>query len=423
MAIGSSLGIILPTQGGNSGTWGSDLNAEITKIVDAIEAQVPVGAVDFSTNVLLGDVSIKEASAVSFLQKNNITANNSVYFSATGELMVVDGASNQVQLTANGVLNSASLAGLGNSGLTYGSNGVIFDWDGFAYNAKNGSGSDAYAPIRVGEVRIHDGSTNDLTLKVDPMGSNHSVTLPGALPANKSLVSIDATGALDYNNTVANDIAFSSNISVAGTSTLQGQVLISGNTTTGDVFTNGTFDVTGTANVTGQLTCSSSVYSVGEIIAPAGINVYSAAVKYSPRTSVIMGGSSCISFHGSANTSTLSTNWHAYSLNLGTIMRAHMHIPSTQGETIQSIILSTRNNDSTIVSGDVSLIVYNDILGTEVVIGTYALSTTIGDNLKVIALPVTPANNEGVRLQINVTTFNVGEQFLIKSAVVSYTQA
>ncbi len=223
MSIGSSLGITLPTQGGNSGTWGTDLNAELQKIIDAVEGQVPASAIDFSADFDLNNNALTSVKAVSFELQSSVATLNSLYWNTSGELIARDGANNAIQITSLGGLNNAGAGGLGDSGGTYGTSGITFDWDGTRYNAKDGSGSDDYANVRMDQLQLRDGSGNDLTIAVPTMASNYTVNLPAAVASGAStILQSDASGNCSWSNTFSTDITFSGSAGVKhGSRTLQ----------------------------------------------------------------------------------------------------------------------------------------------------------------------------------------------------------
>jgi hypothetical protein len=209
MAIGSSLGITLPTQGSNSGTWGTDLNTELQKIIDAVEAQVPASAIDFSADFDLNNYALTSVKGVAFDQQSSYTALNSLYFDTAGELYCRDGSNNAIQLTSSGALNTASNGGIGDSGGDYGTNGIVFDWDGTIYNAKNGSGANDYANVRMDELQLRDGTGNDLTIAVPAMSTNYTLTFPAAVPAGATtILQANTSGTVSYSNSFSTDITF-----------------------------------------------------------------------------------------------------------------------------------------------------------------------------------------------------------------------
>ena len=204
MAIGSSLGITLPSQGGNTGKWGNDLNTELQKVIDAVEAQVPASAIDFSADFDLNGYAITSVEGVSFAQQSSYTTLNSLYFNTAGELYVRDGANNNFALTSGGALSGAggSITGAG-----YGSSGIEINWDASRYNAKSGSGADDYADIRFNSAILRDDSGNDITLDAPSISSSYTLTLPTAVPASTGLFVQGTTGgALSFSNSTAQDI-------------------------------------------------------------------------------------------------------------------------------------------------------------------------------------------------------------------------
>lgn len=215
MAIGSSLGITLPTQGGNTGTWGTDLNTELQKVIDAVEAQVPASAIDFSADFDLNGFGITSVEGVAFDQQSSYSGLNSIYFDTAGELYVRDGSNQTIQMTSGGSVNTASNGGVGDTGGDYGTNGIVFDWDGTIYNAKNGSSPYAYANVRMDELQLRDGSGNDLTIAVPAMSTNYTLTLPSAVPAaNATILQATTAGTVSFSNSFAQNITLTGSAEV-----------------------------------------------------------------------------------------------------------------------------------------------------------------------------------------------------------------
>ena len=222
MAIGSSLGITLPSQGGNTGTWGTDLNTELDKIITAVEANVPVTAIDFSADFDIGDTVIESAKAVEFdVQSSDPSNTNAIFVDSAGEFNFTDNAGNTVQMTASGALNLAATGGLGDSGGDYGTGGITFDWDGTGhYNARYGSGTNQFSPVRMSLLKLRDGSSNELTVDVPSMSTNYTLSLPAAVPSTAgTLMQSDTSGNITFSNTGLDDITLAANqhVTVSGT--------------------------------------------------------------------------------------------------------------------------------------------------------------------------------------------------------------
>ena len=215
MPIGSDLGINLPTQGANTGTWGTDLNTELQKVIDAVEALVPASSIDFSADFDLNSFALTGISYSAYEGQASVASLNSVYFDTSGEANIVDGSANVVQLTLNGALNTASNGGIGDSGGDYGTNSISFDWDGTRYNAKNGATADSYADIRFNSAILRDGSGHDITLDAPSIGASYTLTLPTAVPASTGLfVQGTTAGALSFSNSTAQDITLTGSADV-----------------------------------------------------------------------------------------------------------------------------------------------------------------------------------------------------------------
>ncbi len=181
MPIGSSQGITLPTQGGNTDTWGTDLNTELQKLINSVEAQVPNTAIDWSSTVDLNGQGVEDIDYFKF-QTDNSTGNGvrSLY-SSGGELYYIDGTGTTVQMTSNGTLNFGSVGGIGDSGGTYGTSGIEVDWNGTQYDFHDGAAN--YAPVRLDSVAF-ESSTFFITLDAPVLAASYSLTLPAAVPAS-----------------------------------------------------------------------------------------------------------------------------------------------------------------------------------------------------------------------------------------------
>jgi hypothetical protein len=268
MPIGSSLGITLPTVGASTNTWGSDLNTELNKVITAVEAQVPASAIDFSADFDLNGYAVTSAKYSSYTQQTSVSALNAFYVKTDGNFYGRDGGNNEIQFTASGALNNASAGGLGDSGGTYGTSGITFDWDGTEYNAKDGSGADDYANVVMNDLLLNDGSGNELTIGVPSMGSNYTVALPSAVAGGATtILQSDASGNCSWSNTFSTDI------------TLTGSATLNHGTRTIDIHASaGTGNSSGTdpnLNVTNHYINMNSVGAEWDIpvVLPAGVRI------------------------------------------------------------------------------------------------------------------------------------------------------
>lgn len=230
MAIGSSLGITLPTQGSNTNTWGTDLNTELQKVIDAVEGQVPISAIDFTSDLAAGDNGITGLDRTQYnAQGSNPTDLRCVFFTSSGEFAVRDGANNVVTLTSSGALNAAASNGLTDTGGTYGSSGIALDWNGSKYDFLDGVGT--YADVRANKLELHDNTANSVTIDVPTVSSSYNLTLPSAVAASTGLfLQSDSSGNCSWSNSTTQDVD-TGNLDVTGTIGSTGTATFGGLTT------------------------------------------------------------------------------------------------------------------------------------------------------------------------------------------------
>lgn len=194
MPIGSSQGITLPTQGGNTDTWGTDLNTELQKLINSVESQVPSSAVDYSATLDVNEQGVENIDYLEFLVGGGTGGGaRSLYMNTSGNLVFVDGSNNTVVLTAGGTLNSASIGGIADSGGDYGTNDIEVDWNGTQYDFHDGANN--YAPVRVGDLRLED-SAFYITLTAPSLSASYTLTLPSAAPSATTPLVMNSSGTV-----------------------------------------------------------------------------------------------------------------------------------------------------------------------------------------------------------------------------------
>lgn len=210
MPIGSSLGVTLPTQGGNTGTWGTDLNDELQKLIDAIEANVPVSALDWTTNVSVNSNALTDIDHVAFDELSAPPSNvRAFYFDSAGEAYIKDGAGNAIQVTSAGTLNAATAGGV--VGMDYGSGSIEVRWDtGTSYYWMKAGAGDAYAGVAMSDLTLVDTGTGyDITISPPTLGADYALTLPTALPGSAAAVQVSAAGVVSFSSSFSTDLTLS----------------------------------------------------------------------------------------------------------------------------------------------------------------------------------------------------------------------
>lgn len=203
MAYGDSLGVTLPEVLVTPGaTAAGMINAAIQACVDRLESQVTVAGLDINADLSMQSgatpFGLIDVHRVSFYDQtsalNAVTYPQALY-AVGSDLYFNDDAGNQVRIvTAGGV--DVSVAG-GITGAGYGVSGVEVNWDGTNYNFKNAAGADAYASVVVDDVLLRDASGNAIRLAAPAgMAADYTITLPGAVPAAQSFMTMDNAGAV-----------------------------------------------------------------------------------------------------------------------------------------------------------------------------------------------------------------------------------
>ncbi len=193
MPIGSSQGITLPTQGANTDTWGTDLNTELQKLINSVEAQVPSSAIDYAATVDFNTQATENIAHIKFRTANGTGNGVRSLYSSGGELYYIDGTGTTVQLTSNGTLNFGSVGGIGDSGGTYGTSGIEVDWNGTQYDFHDGAAN--YAPVRLDSVAFED-ATFFITMNAPTLSASYSITLPASAPTESRPIVMSSAGAL-----------------------------------------------------------------------------------------------------------------------------------------------------------------------------------------------------------------------------------
>lgn len=279
MAYGDSLGVTAPVVGTTAGPdYADQVNEFLEALQDVVEAKVTPAGIDINTDLSLFSSGsyyrLKDALAVTFRDQTSAlsaaTYPTSIYFSG-GECYANDGAGNQIQLTAGGIVNTSTTGGITGSG--YGTSGVELAWDSGnqAYNLWANSTTTTYADVVLDDVKLYDGSSNFITLSAPSIVSDYTITFPTAVPASTSVVQMAATGTLSASPsanitttgtvsagtaTVTGALTVGAGAAITGNLSATGSMLGSSLSTVGALSVGTNLTVSGTATVTGTTTLS-----------------------------------------------------------------------------------------------------------------------------------------------------------------------
>lgn len=250
-----NMGLTLPTEGGDSGTWDEKLN-DALDLVDAHDHSTGKGPKVTQAGInLTGDLehngnSATELKSVEF----SLVASSSMtghvrglwWNSADNELYIRTNGGTDVQLTSGGSLNISITGAIGGD---YDSVSALLDYDDatdtYRLRQQVGAAVRQYGRAATGGVDLYEykghptaGVPTTRVRLSSPagLGGSYELVFAGALPGSTSLVQVSAAGVLTYSNTIANAVTMSSTLNVSGLATFSAGISVTGNVAcTGDV--------------------------------------------------------------------------------------------------------------------------------------------------------------------------------------------
>lgn len=209
-AVLPNMSITLPTLGGDSGTWDSELN-DALGVIDVHDhtsgkgVQIPVAAIDINADLPMDGFGFTGVKSVAFAQIAALTAGAVTLYVDTSnhELYWRTAGGVNVKLTAGSSINTTLVGGIVGD---YSSVGALLAYDdaNHRYTFEEPSGKWAY--IASADVRLYQFDTNEsvyVALKApDALSAPYTITFPTAVPGSQVLLQMDASGNLIASNTI-----------------------------------------------------------------------------------------------------------------------------------------------------------------------------------------------------------------------------
>lgn len=214
-----NMGLVIPSVGGDAGTWGQENNDALTAI-DAHNhtagsgSRITTAAISIDADLSFASLyAATNLSRVQFASAAPPANNLSLFVSdgssglTSGELYWRNNTGHAVRFTSGNALNFASF--VGGIGGDYSAVGAAenFDDSQKQYTFKDGSAT--WARLHAGNVRFAPfGTTSSLFIEMSApsgIGSNYALTLPTSLPpvvpVGGSVVQVDTSGQMSFSNT------------------------------------------------------------------------------------------------------------------------------------------------------------------------------------------------------------------------------
>jgi hypothetical protein len=219
------MGLELPTNGADIGTWGTKLNVALP-IIDSHNhtagqgSLIPAAALDINATVPWNDFGISEIGRLDFTAVAALSTGSKTVFvnAADNELYWRTNGGTNVKLTSGNALNVGAFVG-GISGDYAASDArLAYDDATGAYTFKRGSANSySWARLRAGDLRLSEYNTTETVYTAIKaaagLASSYDITLPTALPGDQTMMQITAAGQVVFSNA----LAVNQDVTVSGT--------------------------------------------------------------------------------------------------------------------------------------------------------------------------------------------------------------
>lgn len=207
-------GIVLPTLGGDSGTWDEELNAalgnyDVHDHSPGNGVKIPTAGINIDADLTLAGFGLTNVKSVAFAQVALLTAGSVTLFvnTADHELYWRTNGGTNVKLTSGSSINTSLIGGIGGD---YSTVGAHLNYDDANKRYTFQTQTNTWARLATGDVRIYEFNTSEsvyVSLKAPAaLAAPFEITLPLALPGSQLFMQMDATGVITLSNTTASNM-------------------------------------------------------------------------------------------------------------------------------------------------------------------------------------------------------------------------
>lgn len=222
MSTTPNMDLILPTV---SETAGPDYATEVNTAFETVDShdhttdkgvQVPAAGINIDSDLTFNNFNATDFKSVRFRNQSVALGGATdvgCMYEAGGNLFYNDLTGTQIQLTAGGALNAASIGGIGGDYSTSTASVYYQSIDSTYYFTSN---TNTPATVNIGSAIIREPavSSNGITIKsAASLGASYDLTLPSATPASTRILSMTSSGTVaagTAGTVVAADLANSS---------------------------------------------------------------------------------------------------------------------------------------------------------------------------------------------------------------------
>lgn len=211
------------------------------------------------------------------------------------DLYFNDVSGNQIQLTAGGALNAASIGGIGGDYTT--SNASVF-YTSATQTFSFWQDTNQRAKMDVGPILLRKTTASSAAITLEPdaaLASGYTITLPAALPGSTTFLGISNTGAISFGNSfvslvLSGALSIGTTLGVTGAATFDGAIVSNANFSTSGVVTisgSGAHSVTAAfANAVGTPMTSTGADPIGVAMTSTGADAIGATMTSTGANSI-----------------------------------------------------------------------------------------------------------------------------------------
>jgi hypothetical protein len=190
-----------PGPGGTPGPQWAQLVNTALQTIDSHDhtpgkgAPIAVGALTINQDLNFASFGIIDLNRLTFTPVGSPFTGNNIISVVNGDLFFNDGSGNQIQLTAGGGLNAASIGGIGGD---YSGSGASMFYTSSVLTFSLTSAPGVPAALNLGDLILTSADgTNTVTITNPNSGSSYTLSLPDALPASTAFLNVSSGGAIN----------------------------------------------------------------------------------------------------------------------------------------------------------------------------------------------------------------------------------
>lgn len=229
------MGIVMPTENSDAGTWDETLNAAGERIDEHNHTTgkgLPItpDAISINKDLAMGGNSLTGIDSLDFNTLSGAIGSRvrTLYWSG-GDLYARNASGQTIRITNGGALDLSLVGGIGGDYTTTDAE-VEYDFTNDRYKFLSDASPETYSKVTAAVAQLING-VYAMNVVAPTLAANRTITLPQYAPSGQRLLQIDSSGVITPDNAVDEALTFGSTVGVTGAATFSSTVGITGNLT------------------------------------------------------------------------------------------------------------------------------------------------------------------------------------------------